>query len=375
MAPHQQPHQQEEQWPLKDDDNLELILPPELYWNYVFPYTAVDDRIIINKHTKSTKYNAGHRAEIDAAYLIKYGYGPSGLTRISGFTELSFVMNHMGYGLTTNQKLKLKLSPDSDHFPDDDIVLGLLRCGRWCWDKHISMIEHPSERLLACLKLFYCTEEQEEPEGIPLLFPEGGRVEDVVRHHVSMNPNAINGHVKVSNFAREKGFNPHFNRTFPQTPFGIWLERYLRTAQREMSVGREYTFMGDIYLSKHIVEALFEVGGDYINVDPFFKPLDSCLPNECGEDFYFSYYFKPGMSIVDCLRRYSEAMKEIPDDVQLPRDMATIKERIHELDWVISKLEELNEAKKKSKQGIRFGWAGIASVLGAMRQYLWGERS
>ena len=221
------------------------------------------------------------------------------------------------------------------------------------------MIESPSERLLACLKLFYCTEEQEEPEGIPLLFPEGGRVEDVVRHHVSMNPNAINGHVKVSNFAREKGFNPHFNRTFPQTPFGIWLERYLRTAQREMSVGREYTYMGDIYLSKHIVEALFEVGGDYINVDPFFKSLDSCLPNGCGEDFYFSYYFKPGMSIVDCLRRYSEAMKEIPDDVQLPRDMATIKERIHELDWVSSKLEELNEAKKKSKQGIRFGWLGL----------------
>ena len=272
-------------------------------------------------------------------------------------------MDRMGYGLSRDEAMKLQISPNSDNFPDDNIVLGSLHCGRWCWDKHIAMIESPSERLQACLKLFRCNDPDKEdqvPEGIPLLFPGGaGRVEDVVQHHMLMDSDSINGHVKVGSTILDIVFNP----TFPQTPFGIWVEKYLRTAHSEMRVGRHYTFMGDICLSKHIVEALFECGGDDINVDPFFKPLESCLPDAFGEDFYLFTYFEPGMSIVDCLRTYSEVMAEIPNEVELPSDLATVKERIHELDWVTAKLNELNEAKKKSRQGIRFGWAGIVAAL------------
>jgi len=366
MANQQQ--QQQQQWPLKDENNADIILSSDLYWNYVYPYTAVDNRIIINKQTKSTQYYAGRRVEIDAAYLLKYGCKSS--VCFAAIGELSYVMDSMGYGLSHDEQMKFQISPDSNNFPEDSIVLGLLRCGRWCWDKHISMIESPSERLRECLKLFRCSDPDEEdqvPEGIPLLFPGGGRVEDVVQHHMLMDPDSINGLVKLDIAMLDSTFN----RTFPQTPFGIWVERYMRTAHSEMRVGRYYTFMGDICLSKHILEALFEFGGEHINIDPFFEPLESCLPDAFGDKFYLFTYFEPGMSIVDCLKRYSEVMAEIPNEVELPRELATVKERLHELDWVTAKLDELNEAKKKSKQEIRFGWAGILGVVG---QYLWGGR-
>ena len=58
----------QQQWPLKDENNKELILPSDLYWNYVYPYTAVDDRIIINK----SQLYSGHRAQLDAAFLEKH---------------------------------------------------------------------------------------------------------------------------------------------------------------------------------------------------------------------------------------------------------------------------------------------------------------
>ena len=58
----------QQQWPLKDENNKEIILPSGLYWNYVYPYTAVDNRIIINK----SQLYSGHRAELDVAFLDKY---------------------------------------------------------------------------------------------------------------------------------------------------------------------------------------------------------------------------------------------------------------------------------------------------------------
>jgi len=175
----------QQQWPLKDENNEELILPSDLYWNYVFPYTAVDNRIIINKHTKSTQFYAGHRAELDAAYLEKHRGEPHiSMTFINHIIDI------------VNCYEDICMHTDLVEEPS----LELLRDVRRNWDKHISRIclQSPSKRLCDCLALFlFQVNDYEYAKEIPLLFCGAGTVQDVVKFYSLVDPNSINGHVTI----------------------------------------------------------------------------------------------------------------------------------------------------------------------------------
>ena len=47
----------------------EITLPPNLYWNYVRPFTPIGDRPPLNKRTGSTQFYAGNRVKLDEAFL------------------------------------------------------------------------------------------------------------------------------------------------------------------------------------------------------------------------------------------------------------------------------------------------------------------
>jgi len=117
---------------------------------------------------------------------------------------------------------------------------------------------------------------------------------------------------------------------------------------------------------ENIVRALLDT--DNINVDSFFEPMESC-----PEDFYASDVFELGMSIVDCMKKYSkwwlnEYESLIPGshrfapccccpEVCPGEYLIQPGERIWELNWVVAKLVAIKENKKYL---LRFGWVGVA---------------
>ena len=223
-----QQHHQQQQWPLKDENNEELILPSDLYWNYVFyPYTAVDDRIIINKRTKSTQHYAGHRAEINDA-MLKAGDSEY-LAEYHRAIHTSVIIQQLKDWVTNISSINIKdidlLANTIIEWENVDgrqpLPLDLLRRTRWSWDKHISTIESSSERLNACLHFFHGSFAGSD---MPLLFCGQACLEDVVnvKFHTLIDPNSVNGPVKK--------VDTEFNAIFPQTVFGVWLDRYLRHA-------------------------------------------------------------------------------------------------------------------------------------------------
>ena len=276
---------QQEQWPLKDDKNKELILPSDLYWNYVYPYTAVDDRIIINKHTKTTQFYADHRAKIDTAFLDKH----KGANNISMCYMKWLIGCILESKTLSNKDHELLLKCTRKNWLDT-----LLHVRR-CWDISLSRVISPSIRFSKCLSLF-CGPLFEELEDIPLLFCGKGRVEDVIKFHTLMDKNSINGPLVT--------VDGDFPSIFPKTIIGFWLDRYLKSAFNDMiEAGDPYSigYGQPIYTAQleHIVRALLEVKN--IDISPFFESLDSC-----SETFYAYDVFKPGMSIVDCMKRYSK---------------------------------------------------------------------
>ena len=54
-----------------------------------------------------------------------------------------------------------------------------------------------------------------------------------------------------------------------------------------------------------IVRALFDHSED-VNVDPLFEPLDMNNLDESVSSFYAFSVFRPGISIVDCMKGYSK---------------------------------------------------------------------
>ena len=331
-----QHHQQ--QWPLKDENNTELILPSDLYWNYVFPYTAVDDRIVINKHTKSTQHYAGRRAEINAAFLKKRGYA---ITNSRLIHRVRNKVIHLASVIKDIEVLDSMISEWESQWPPSSpramvlaaqlLPLDLLRQARRCWDKHISTIESPSERLDACLRFIhsdFATTSLEcnnrFVEELPLLFCGQGRVDDVVKFHSLMDTTSINGPVE--------NLDNSFITLFPRTLVGVWLDLYLRQAKSDMVGVYRSRFSGTTLQLECIVKALLDVQN--IDVTPFFEPLDT---NNFDDDSVLSFYafsvFRLGMSIVDCMRGYSSLFTE---DMIWPRG----------LDWVFEKLEAVYYKKK-----------------------------
>jgi len=293
-------YQQQEQWPLQDENNAELILPSDLYWNYVYPYTAVDDRIIINKRTKSTQFYAGHRVELDAAFLDNHRDEPHISKNI-----VNYIIVRISMGQVSLCMPLLQGEPSLD----------ILRDVRRCWDEHLLSIDSPSERLHQCLQISYISDYPVSEIKMPLLFCGAGTVEDVIKLHSLMDINSINGYV-VADSSKSKLFND-LSPVFPKTSLGIWLDIYLKSAWQSQIVGTTVQY-------ERIVRALLEVEG--VNVDSFFEPLDMNKIDSLISSFYLNQTFQPGMSIVDCMRGYSNLFAHYARNV----------------DWVFEKLEAVH---------------------------------
>jgi len=317
-----------QQWPLKDENNIELILPSELYWKYIYPYTAVDDRIIINKHTKSTQFYAGHRVEINHAFLDKHDK-LAFVDSLSQHNPICYIIELSDQEVST---LKQVTGTSSIILKDEAIVL-LCRIRR-SWDMYLSSVSSPSHRLHACLQMFYG---DDCPDIWPLLFCGEGRVDDVVQLHAMMDSESINGQIDY----RE----PLVYTPIVPTTLGIWLDEYLSSAFHDM----QCMIVSDTtYQLKCIARAL--LGADNVHVKPFFEPLD-----HCPDTFYAHADFKHGMSMVGCMKRC--AYKWFVEQY----DSRGVGARIRELNWVIDRMVKLNTAKKK-KHPICFGRAILDSV-------------
>ena len=305
--------QHQQQWPLKDENNTELILSSDLYWNYVFPYTAVDDRVVINKYTKSTQHYAGRRVEIDAAFLDKHRDEPQISMNIVNFI---IVKISMGKGNLFMPLLK------------EEPSLDILRDIRRCWDEHLLTIDSPSERLHQCLQFSYIRDYPDSEIKMPLLFCGAGTVEDVIKLHSLMDINSINGCVDVDS-SKSILFND-LSPVFPKISLGIWLDIYLKSTWRsQMMAAATIQAIGGISDTtiqfERIVRALLDAEG--VDVASFFEPLDRNKIDLLISSFYPYQTFQSGMSIVDCMRGYSDGYF-----AHHPRNV----------EWVFEKLEAVH---------------------------------
>jgi len=310
---------------------MDIILPTELYWKYIYPCTAVDDRIIINKHTKSTQIYAGHRVEINYAFLDK----PDKLAFVDSLrSQHNPICEFIELSDQEVSTLKQVTGTSSIILKDEAIVL--LRRIRRSWDMYLSSVSSPSHRLHACLQMFYG---DDCPDIWPLLFCGEGRVDDVVQLHATMDSESINGHVDYREL--------HVYQPIVSTTLGVWLDQYLSSAFNDM----QYMIVSDTtYQLQCIARALLHV--DNVNVKPFFEPLDNC-----PHTFYAYDDFKPGMSVIDCMKRC--AYKWFVEQY----DSRGVGARIRELNWVIDRMVKLKlNTSKKKKHSIYFGRAVLDAV-------------
>ena len=59
-------------WPPSGDDET-ITLPESMYWDFIRPFTPVEDRAVLNKRSGSTQFYAGDCANIDLSFLEKHG--------------------------------------------------------------------------------------------------------------------------------------------------------------------------------------------------------------------------------------------------------------------------------------------------------------
>lgn len=317
---------------------MDIILPTELYWKYIYPYTAVDDRNIINKHTKSTQFYAGHRAEINYAFLDK----PDKLAFVDSLRSQHNPICEF-IELSDQEVSTLKQVTGTSSVIRRDEAIILLRRIRRSWDMYLSTVSSPSHRLHACLQMFYG---DDCPDICPLLFCGRGSMKDVIQFHAMMDLESINGHVDYG--------GPHVYQPIVPTTLGVWLDQYLSSAFDDM----QYMIVSDTtYQLQCIARAMLDV--DNVNVAPFFEPLDYC-----PDTFYAYDDFKPGMSVIDCMKRC--AYKWFVEQY----DSRGVGARIRELNWVIDRMVKLNTSKKKKHFGravldavaAMFGWRKARSA-------------
>jgi len=281
---------QRKRWPPSSgvDEAETVTLPPDLYWDYVRPYTPIEDRAIINKRTGSTRFYAGKRVLIDLNFLNEdrmmalEQYPKSGTLRESGIPHAT------GEPGTATFRMHLSLQDQWNEQgnakydeTDPNGTLVLLRNARSAWDDHLSKILSPSARLHACLCMFQGDNDVE----LPLLFTGNGTLHEVVALHTSMNRMSLNQ---------------------PIGPFGYgnvlryWVDEYFDC---EMENTQLMVTFSKTYQYKQIVVALVNAGAD---TTQFTVPLDNSL-SRCS-------YRQPenGKSIIErmliCCESYKEDM-------------------------------------------------------------------
>ncbi len=128
-----------------------MVLPTELYYDYVWPSTPYKDRAILKKCAGSTQFYVGERVEIDSVFLQNY-YG----LNIICLADLSTLV--LGFSLVEMEDL---------WFRDDASKENLLHYFHvwWVWDAQMSTIKCPSARLNSWLHVLinYCL--RNSPDG------------------------------------------------------------------------------------------------------------------------------------------------------------------------------------------------------------------
>lgn len=146
-----------------------------------------------------------------------------------------------------------------DEITDPDEVLVMLQKVRDNWDKHMSLIPCPTQRLHACLDLFRwnhstCSGNYWDKERCRLLFPGDGSIEDLATFHASMNKLSVKG--------------PPISRALPNTQLGYWGGIYLSI----YSVAKvQKKSLNESIVLGHIFRTLAETGAD---VEEFYEPMD-----------------------------------------------------------------------------------------------------
>lgn len=186
-------------------------------------------------------------------------------------------------------------------------------------------IDSPSERLHQCLQFSYIRDYPDSEVKIPLLFCGDGTVEDIIKLHSLMDVNSINECVVTGSSPLFADLSP----VFPKTSLGIWLDIYLKSSWRSRAADttiQEMRGISDTTIQfERIVRALLDVRN--IDVAPFFEPLEMNKIDLLISSFYPYQTFQSGMSIVDCMRGYSNGYF-----AHYPRNV----------DWVFEKLESVH---------------------------------
>lgn len=279
----------------------ELTLPPDLYWQYVQPYIPLNCRPILNKRSGSTQFYAGERVDIDNAFLSK-------ANNVLVWTGIPTVTGTPG---SSDFRIYVDEYPENQRFDltvNEEGTLTALQNVRDVWDDHMSKITSPSARLHACLALFGDGQHPNLPVELPLLFPWNGTAEDVVKFHVSI--------IRRQSTDQSKQL--------------YWIDKYLGWCYSDM-MEAHYSITSQM---EWIVRALFNEGGEYMSVAPFYKPL-TASPNK-----FYAWLFPhaSGMNTIYYMKRYIEWQLHNDDGSGL---------NIGGLGWVI---DELEAHEKKSKE-------------------------
>lgn len=166
----------------RQDNGQFLTLPSELYWDYVKPFTPVDDRKVICKRD-TTRYNAGDRQMIDAIAAKN----PASLKHVKEAFNPTYSQ--------TNRLAELVMGMGIQDFDHIDRAPNNLLLYRTVWDDLLKEIDRASLRLHLSLELLLVwdgvRDDEDSPLALPLLFPGAGTVKDIIRFHLSLHPEAI----------------------------------------------------------------------------------------------------------------------------------------------------------------------------------------
>lgn len=315
------------EWPPKiyvaQDDgsiaNHEIILPSELYWKYVRPFTPQNSRPILNKRTGSTQFYHGERVKIDQDFLSRGGEW--GMKHILGFTGIPTATGSPG--TTSSAGSCYNRGSFQMHFDgrckfdskDPATALEGLRNARVAWDEHISLITSPSTRLHACLELFLDDAHPDFPVEIPLLFPGKGEIKDVVEFHMSMNLSSTNGPAEF----------PTFRPFQPNSILGYYVNIYLSARYSDMCDGicsSQTDKLGAV------VDGLMDAGA---SVAPFFKELPQ--PNAISVLPYLAqHYPERGSTYIQRLENVVESyIADAGEEEEVPEILYYIRSMVNDL--------------------------------------------
>mmetsp|Transcript_1012 Transcript_1012/g.2118 ORF Transcript_1012/g.2118 Transcript_1012/m.2118 type:complete len:470 (-) Transcript_1012:589-1998(-) len=354
-------------WPPKTDTQVkqdgslnarEVVLQEGIYWDFVRPFTPVNDRVVVSKRC-STRFYAGNRVELNESYLKKFErrvkVKDADGRWVDGETVLCYTLP-VARGEPGTNNFCLEFREEVQHVTNNvgllqtDVALEKVRAARKAWDEHLSRIPTPATRLDACLNILATS-------GIngscSFLFDGKGDVGDVIKFHASMDIMALNGSFfhpayRGDLFSFSLGRS---NEVLPNTQLGGWVTRYMNRVQQEL----ENPFLPSFtWRFESIVEELLDAGAD---VGPFFEPLEYPLakasiltPLSAISRGLIPTLYSKGMCLCEMMRHYLILSHRLDNDNDCTRELgnlldilsrkSAIELRFHVGDWVECNMEE-----------------------------------